>query len=126
MAKCTDITTGEQTVTATGAITGSLDTSALTGGYTVKLRVRGLASGKKIMIALEDTANSSAFSDAIPVAVFHFSGTGLSPAQPDDNRDRASYDIPSTLFGAANNKLRFNTLRVDSAVSCSVYGWLEQ
>ena len=124
MATISNITTGEQTVSATGAITGTLDTSGLSGDYTVKLRVSGLSAGKKIMIALEDTANASAFSDALQCAVFHVVGG----ATADGNyNERKNYDIPMTRFGAANTKLRFNTLAIDSSPgTVLVYGWLEQ
>lgn len=124
MATITDITTGEQTVSATGAITGSLDTSALTGDYTVKVMVRGLSAGKKCLIVLEDTANASAFSDALQVAAFHFVGG----APTDGNfHERKSYDIPMTRFGATNTKLRLNCLAIDSTPgTVKAHGWLEQ
>ncbi len=124
MATISNITTGEQSVSATGAVTGSLDTSALSGAYTIKVRVRGLATGKKILIAVEDTANATPFSDKVQVAVAHF--VGVIPT--DGNyREWTSYDIPSTRFGATNTALRLNVLAIDgSAGTVNVQGWLEQ
>ena len=116
-----DITTGEQTKTTTGAITGSLDTSALTGKYGVKLRM-SLTAGVAV-VALEDTANATPFSDAIQVAVFHIKGASSTEGQV---KNRQDYEIPGTRFGAANTKLRFNLLSISGGGTLKAYGWLEQ
>ncbi len=116
------ITTGEQTVTATGAVTGTLDTSTITGDYTVKVRVRDLTTSKKIMIAVEDTAGATPFSDALAVQVFHFGGA---TGEEDTDKEARSYDIPSTLMGGTNNKLRVNVYRIDSGATCFVEAWVE-
>lgn len=107
----TNITTGEQAVTAAGAVTGSLDTSASTFTFnTIKVSVRGLSATKRAVFAIEDTANASAFSDAVQVAVFHFVGGGTVDG---DARERASYDIPLTRYAVTNSKLRLNCLAID-------------
>ncbi len=124
MATRTDITTGEQAVAAAGAITGSLDTSALSGNYTVKLRVRGLSSGKVAVIAIEDTANASAFSEAVQVAVAHFTGGMTADGSA---REWAQFEIPGTRFGVANSKLRANCLSITGTPGTVLaYAWLEQ
>jgi hypothetical protein len=117
----TDITTGTQTVTTTGAITGSLDTSALIAAYTVKAKLK-LDKGVAI-VALEDTANASAFSDAVQVAIFNIHGP--TPAEG-DVRSVREYQIPGTRFGAANTKLRFNVLAIAGGGTLTTWGWLEQ
>jgi hypothetical protein len=129
MATIRDITTGVQTVSATGAVTGTLDVSALTGDYTVKVRVTGLAAGKSLQVALEDTAHATVvstsveFDDATQPFVFSFTG-GF-------DRDGIvlsvrSYEIPMTRVGATNNKLRLNVQSGTSSIAAGVYGWLEQ
>lgn len=118
-----DITTGEQAVAASGAVTGSLDTSALTSFKTIKLTVRGLAAGKRALFVIEDTANASAFSDALQVAAAHFQGT-----QPTEGvaKEWATYDIPLTRFGVANSKLRLNCLAIDATPGTVLaHAWLE-
>lgn len=120
-----DITTGEQAVTAAGAVTGSLDTSALavTALKSVKLTVRGLAAGKRAVFAIEDTANASAFSEAVQVAVAHFVGS-----MPTEGvaKEWATYDIPLTRFGVANSKLRLNCLAIDSTPGTVLaHAWIE-
>ncbi len=117
-----NITTGEQgSITTTGAITGSLDTSALTGKYAVKLRMK-LTAGVAV-VAVEDTANASAFSDAIQVAVFHIKG-----ASPNEGNEwnKQDYEIPGTRFGATNTKLRLNVLSITGGGTLTAFGWLEQ
>jgi hypothetical protein len=117
------ITTGEQSVTTTGAITGSLDTSALTGDYTVSLRVRGMtASTQNVQIALEDTANASAFSDSTQPWVASFTGASTTEGAVMSVR---SYQIPSARFGATNTKFRFNVQAVNGSPTLLVQGWLE-
>lgn len=123
MAKITNITTGEQSVSATGAVTGSLDTSALTGDYTVKLRVWGLTSAQSAMIAIEDTANASAFSDAKQVAVAHVVGVAAVEGVTFEWKTK---DIPVTRFGATNTKLRANVLGISGSPTFNVFAWLEQ
>ncbi len=118
----TDITTATQTVTSAGAIPGSLDTSALTGKYAVKLRF-GLTTGVAV-VALEDTASSGTpFDDAIQVAVFHIKGATVREGITDSRQD---YQIRGTRFGAANTKLRFNVLEIAGGGTLTAYGWLEQ
>lgn len=124
MAVRSDITTGEQAVAATGAITGSLDTSALTGAFTIKLRVSGLSAAKVALIAIEDTANVTPFSDAIQVAVAHFTGGMTSDGSA---REWAQFEIPATRFGVANSKLRANCLSLSATPgSVKAYCWIEQ
>ncbi len=120
-----DITTGEQTVAAAGAVTGSLDTSALVAAdlKTVKLTVRGLAAGKRAVFAIEDTANATPYSDKIQVAVAHFQG-----AQPTEgvSKEWQTYDIPLTRFGVANSALRLNCLAIDGTPgTVKAHAWIE-
>jgi hypothetical protein len=120
-----DITTGEQAVAAAGAVTGSLDTSALaaTALKTVKLTVRGLAAGKRALFAIEDTASATPFNDAIQVAVAHFQGT-----QPTEGtaKEWQTYDIPLTRFGVANSALRLNCLAIDATPgTVKAHAWIE-
>lgn len=117
------ITTGEQTLSSAGAFTGSLDTSTYTGDmWSAKLKVTGLNAGATAIIALQDTANVTAFSDAVTVATVHVVG----PATAENPRELAfrRSDIPATRIGVANSKLRYNLVSV-SAGSVKVQGWLE-
>lgn len=118
------ITTGEQSVTATGAITGTLDTSTLTGEFRIRGRIRGLSGSQKIRIAIEDTANASAFSEATTVAVQDIQG-----AQTVDgnvfNFGDIPRDMPSIRFGAANTKLRGNCTAISGGPTALVELWIE-
>jgi hypothetical protein len=125
-----EITTGAQTVTATGAVTGSLSTSALSGDFTVKVDVLGLTAGATARIAVEDT--SAGFgTDHSQVAVFDVSGpigTAESVvAPPDVNYSKRAYEVPSTRFGATNAALRVNVLVLSgSSPSLTVHAFLQQ
>jgi len=123
MAVPKDITTGEQAVTAAGAVTGSLSTAALTAFKTIKLMCRGLAAGKRALFSIEDTANVTPFSDALQVGVAHFIGS-----QPTEGsvREWQTFDIPLTRFGVTNSALRVNCLSIDATPgTVLVHGWLE-
>lgn len=119
-----DITTGAQAVTTTGAVTGSLDTSALTGDYTIKIRVSALGSGKRAVIALEDTAHATPFSEAIQVAVKQVVGTVTSDNEL--NFSWRSYELPLARYGATNTKFRINVLACDATPGLTVHAWLER
>lgn len=123
MAKISEITTGEQTVTASGAVTGSLTTATLTGDYTVKVRVRGLGAGEGVLISIQDTASVTAFSDANNVAVFHVVG-GL-PTEG-VTKEWREYEIPLTRFGSTNNALRAFCTVASGTPTAYVLAWLEQ
>jgi hypothetical protein len=123
MAKISNITTGEQSVSSTGAVTGSLSTAALSGAYTVKMRVRGLATGKNCQIVLEDTANVTPFSDATQPWSQTF--VGGEPADG-DARSVVSYSIPQARFGVTNSAFRINVQSITSGATFSVLAWVEQ
>jgi hypothetical protein len=117
----TNITTGEQTVTATGAITGTLDTSGLSGNYYIALRVRGLVGGS-IQIVLEDTTNATPFATlSQPWSYTFTTSSSIDGVEAGVN----SYLIPLASFGVANSKFRFNTQKI-TASTCFVLGELVQ
>jgi hypothetical protein len=111
-----DISTGAQTLTAAGVVTGVLDVSAFTARPTIRVDVTGLTAGSA-RIEIQDTANSSEFSDAETVAVFDVLG-------PSDQIDLSQTPdlMPSMRFGAAHNQLRANvTLLTASTVTVHAY-----
>jgi hypothetical protein len=53
MAQILPITTGEQAISATGAVTGTLDTSAASFGtndYTLRIRVRNISHPNAVVL----------------------------------------------------------------------------
>jgi hypothetical protein len=117
-----NITTGEQSVTSTGAITGTLSTASLATDFTLKVRVRGLAAGDNILIAIEDTASASAFSDKTQIATINI--VGGSNTNEGVVHNFRSYEVPTMRYGSTNDALRLNCLAI-SAGTATVYGWLE-
>lgn len=124
MAEIKDITTGKQTVSGAGAVTGSLDTSGMSGDFTIKVRVPKLGAGKKAIFAIEDTANATPFSDAIQQVVWQ----AIGPIVPEAEKvwSIKSHELPNIRFGASNTKLRLNVTTVDSSPAMEVHAWLEQ
>jgi len=117
------ITTGKQTVSATGPVTGTLNTSAMSGNFRVKVLIAGLGEGLRMMLSLEDTNNATPFSDARTIA--HWDTYGGMPADGLTLSIRSN-QMPSAKFGAANTALRLNCTALDSGASAQVTAWLEQ
>jgi hypothetical protein len=118
-----DITTGVQTVSATGPVTGVLSTSGTIGEFTIFVDVFGLGVGQAATVEIQDTASSSAFSDANTVASFNVAG--LIEAQSDVMQSRLSFESPAIRYGAANNALRANVSAL-SGGSITLHAFLEQ
>lgn len=120
------ITTGEQAVNSTGAVTGVLNTSTLATDFTLKVRVRGLATGDTMSLAFEDTANSSEFSDAIAVALINITGGGTADPQAYEGNVYSfrSYEVPTMRYGATHNELRVNCYAI-SGGTAQVLAWME-
>lgn len=109
-------------MTAAGVVTGTLDTSALTIQPLIRVDVVSLTAGAKARIAIEDTANASAFSDALPVAVFDVVGQVNAPVELAIRTE----DCPTLRYGATNNKLRANVLILSgSSPSLTVHAYTQ-
>jgi hypothetical protein len=112
------ITTGTQTVTATGPVTGTLSTAGLPNLSTIYLDVSTLTLGATCRISIEDSANGT-FSDALPVKVWHFEGgepaSGITVSAN-------SEEIPNIRKGATGNALRVNVLALGSGATLSLTG----
>jgi len=111
------ITTGAQTVTAAGPVTGTLTTAALTNLSTIYLDVTGLSSGT-CRISIEDSATGN-FGDALPVKVWHFES-----GEPADGITVSanSEDLANLRKGATGNALRVNVLSLSSGATLTVAG----
>jgi hypothetical protein len=137
-----DITTGVQTVTAAGAVTGTLNTSAMsaTAEYTLFVTITGLTAGATATIQIQDTASSTAFSDAetqatftvggpvVPHATITLSttkkgvGTGVHGLAAD-----TTDGTTSPRFGAANNSLRaYVSALTGTSPSLSLHAFIQQ
>ncbi len=109
------ITTGMQTVTAAGPVTGTLSTATLPNLSTIYLDVTGLTSGT-CRISIEDSATGT-FADALPVKVWHF--------EPGENSEGItvsanSEEIPNLRKGATGNAMRVNVLSLASGATLSL------
>lgn len=117
-----DITTGEQTVTTTGAVTptAGLDISGISGDFTIFLVIRALTSAKTCRIQLEDSVN--AFTAAIALWVQDFIGPQTSAT--DLTVSIRKYQLPNNRFGTSSAVLRANVTAIDSATSLTLHAWL--
>jgi hypothetical protein len=110
------ITTGMQTVSAAGPVTGTLSTAALNIA-TLFLDVTGLTAGT-CRISIEDSATGT-FSDALPVKVWQFvAGMPTDGINVSANLD----EIPNIRAGANGNALRVNVLSIANGATLSLSG----
>jgi hypothetical protein len=117
-----DITSGDAAVSATGAIGSGVATATMTSAPgRIVIRATGF-NGQSARIAVEDTNNVSAFSDAASVFVADIKGT----SSPDGiTISRQLYELPDLRFGSTNTKLRVNVTAL-SGGSGTVYAFVEQ
>ena len=122
------ITTGQQVVTATGAVTptGGLDISGVTGDCTVHVRVQGLSSASgtpKCAITLEDSVN--AFTASVPVCELPaIQGTVSTNAEL--MFIFRKYQLSTCRFGTASAVLRANVVSLGGTTpSLTLDAWLE-
>jgi hypothetical protein len=122
------ITTGEQSVTAVGAVTGSLSTNGLPKAGWLKARIRGLLPGQSIQMIVQDTANATPFSDAIAVWEIDTAQGAQVATVPENEMNFAIelFRLPDMRFGGANNALRGNVTGMTAGAAPLVTIWLEQ
>ena len=117
MAQPTDITTGLQTVSAAGAVTGTYDASALVAPFEVKIQVASSAPAS-VTIAFESSA-AGTFADKIANYVVN-----LPPINAAAEQWISSpwYMLTGASYGSANNKFRLEVLAIASAANVAVHG----
>ena len=145
MATPTDITTGVQSFSATGALTPTtgLDVSGVgySGDLTLCIETLAFTSGKTAQVQIEGTVN--AFTAATAIFVYDIQGqvgSGLASATafvagtftPTTNRKSVrKYQIPASgtaagVFGQTGGKIRVNVTQIDTSAEGAVHAWIEQ
>jgi hypothetical protein len=121
-ATLSDITTGLQSVSSTGAVTGSLDISGMSGDFNVKVQIQALSAGKTVVIGIEDSVN--AFTATVPQAVIQATGSLTS------NYDRTytfrKNQIPALRIGTGSAVVRLNVYSTTATPGLQVHAWIEQ
>lgn len=126
----TNITSGQQTVTAIGAVTptAGLDISGVTGDCTIHLRVAALSSVSgvpKCAISFEDSVNGFVASVPVTMAPATFQGSITSEAIQEVVFRK--YQLSTCRFGTASAVLRANVVSLGGTTpSLSLWAWLEQ
>lgn len=118
------ITTGDQTVTATGAVTptAGLDISSTAIlDYTLWIHVKSLTAAKKAVICLEDSVNG--FTASVPRVVIN--PVGAVGTAYDQKYSFRKYQVPSTRVGTTSAVLRANIVAIDSATTLVLNSWIE-
>ena len=107
----TDITTGPQTLTSSGAATGTADVSAMTGDFTVIVLLLAMTATSAVIVVQDSAAGD--FSDAVTRHTWNITGPlGESQAHHVSSYDPATSGGPNTppdwRLGSANNKFRIS------------------
>lgn len=116
------ITTGVQTVTATGAVTptAGLDISGITGDWTVFVEFQSNTAAKKAKVQIETSTDSTNWT---ALQVFDISGAVSSAA--DKIYSIRKYQAPSAPFGTSAGVCRANVTAIDSSDSLGIRAWVE-
>jgi hypothetical protein len=121
------VTTGQQTVTATGAVTPTtgLDISGITGDYTLHVRVQKMtvASGTpSAKISIEDSVNG--FTASVPCAVIDVRGPIDQIAE--QHFSFRKYQLPNLRAGTASAVARANVVSLTGTTpSLQLDSWIE-
>ena len=118
------ITTGVQTVSATGAVTPTAGLNvatnpATTKDFTVFLELQSLTTGGNARIQIEESVD--AFTTPIPLMVVDIKGLMSSAA--DKIYSRRKYEIPSTVFGTSSAVVRANVTAISGTLG--LRAWIE-
>ena len=118
------VTTGVQTVTATGAVTptAGLDVSGVTKDFTLFLEVQSDTAAKNFQIQLEESTN--AFTGT-PVADLVVGGEGAITSAADKTWSLRKYQIPGTAIGTTGAVLRANVTEIDANSSLKLRAWIQ-
>lgn len=116
------ITTGVQSVTATGAVTptAGLAISGITGAWTAKVQVQSLTAGKKATIQIETTTDSTNW-----IALQTIDVQGAVASNADRVYSTRSYEHPSAPFGTASCFVRANVVKIDTSTTLALRAWVE-
>ena len=117
------ISTGVQTVTATGAVTptAGLDVSGVTGDWTLYVQVQSNTAAKAFQVQLEESAN--AWTASVADMVVGAKG-GIGSAY-DKVWSKRKYELPGSVIGTSGAVLRANVTQIDSGDSLAVRAWIE-
>ena len=120
------ITTGVQTVTATGPVAPTAGLSvatapATTSDFTVFCEVQSLTDGAHARIVIEESAN--AFTSTSPILVYDVVGAVSSAA--DLVQSVRKYQVPATVAGTSGAVMRANVETLTAAASLLLRAWIE-
>jgi len=111
---------GTGNYTSGGAVSMAYDISGLSGDFTLRITVEGMAVGKKVLLAVQDSADGFV-SDVKTLMVVNLTGSNA----PESYNARA-YQVPSLRLGVTNARLRLNVQSIDSGNPAVLSLGLEQ
>jgi hypothetical protein len=114
--------TGTGSYTSGGAVSFAYDISGITTDWTLRFIVESLTSTKKVLVAVEESADGFV-ADIRQILLVNVQGP-ITPVAPAQYSVR-SYERPSARFGVSNARLRVKLLTADSPVSLISSTWVE-
>jgi hypothetical protein len=125
-----NISSGPQTLTAAGVVTGNLNTSALALPCTLFIEIQELTpANASVTVTIEDTAHATAgetvaFDDAATDWTLTLVGEVAEPAPV--MQSARSVNLPAMRFGAANNQLRAHVTGLSAGATVTLAAWIAQ
>jgi hypothetical protein len=108
-------------VSASSIVSEAVPISAVTGDWTLRMRIEGMLAGLSAEVAIEDSVDGITW---ITRVTRNVKGAVLSGAMLDVMEVR-KYDFPSIRFGTANAVIRVNVLSLDATNTVTVTAWFE-
>lgn len=106
--------TGTGSYTSGGQVSSAFDISGMTGDWTLRFRIESLTAAKKVLVAVEESADGFA-SDIRQLAVFSQLGS-IGTSNNLDTTIRA-YQLPSARFGVSNARIRLKVQAIDGSAT---------
>ena len=123
--------TGTGSYTSGGAVSQAFDVSALTGPWTLRVRIESLTAGKKLLLGLQDSADGFA-ADIKTLGVANITGSspsgcsGIACGPAIEYTFRGDYLFPSARVGVTNGRLRLTVQSIDASASATISWFIEQ
>jgi hypothetical protein len=122
MATITPLSSGLQTITATGLITptAGVDVSGMQDA-TICIEIVSMTASKTARIQVEGSLN--AFTNSAVLAVLDFIGQQGSAAS--DRRSFRKYELPDGYISISGGRLRLNAKGLEAGATIALNAWIE-
>lgn len=122
-ANLTSGVTGTGAYTSGGVVTQALNVAAVTGDFTLDMRLENLTASKNVLVSIQESQDGFV-ADIRTLAVFSYSGPP--PTGGTISQSVRKYQLPINRFGTANTTMRLYVQAIDGSATANLTCFLEQ